>query len=86
MGHRYPQLNGRMLERRLRALGCIPLRQTGSHRHFSNPYQPSLIITFADHSGDIPRGIIEDIIDDLGLTKAQFYDFKSIPTLPAAEK
>ena len=25
------------------------------------------------HSGDVPRGIIADIIEDLGVTREQFY-------------
>jgi len=34
------------------------------------------LITFAEHTGDIPRGIVEEIIKDLGLTREQFYDPK----------
>ena len=32
-----------------------------------------MLITFAWHPGDVPRGIIADIIEDLGLTKEEFY-------------
>jgi len=52
------------------------VRKTGSHRHYSNPFHPEMLITFPEHCGDVPRGIIEDIIKDLGLTKDQFYNPK----------
>ncbi len=74
MGRKYPAFNARKLERRLKELGCELLRQRGSHRHYTNPFRPDRLITFAVHSGDVPRGIIEDIIEDLGITKDQFYD------------
>lgn len=43
------------------------------HRHYSNPFKPGQILTYPDHGGDMPRGIIADIIEDLGLTKEEFY-------------
>jgi predicted RNA binding protein YcfA (HicA-like mRNA interferase family) len=70
---KYPSWNCRQLDRRLKEIGCRPLRAEGSHRHYSNPFKPELLITFAWHSGDVPRGIIADIIEDLGLTKDDFY-------------
>jgi predicted RNA binding protein YcfA (HicA-like mRNA interferase family) len=73
MGGKYPALGSRQLDRRLRELGCVFLRQKGSHRHYSNPFKPARLITYPDHGGDIPRGIIADIIEDLGLSKDQFY-------------
>jgi hypothetical protein len=45
----------------------------GSHRHYSNPFHPDSLITFAWHAGDVPRGIIADIIEDLDLTRDDFY-------------
>ena len=74
---KYPALNARQLDNRLRDLGCTLLRQRGSHRHYSNPFNPERIITFPDHSGDVPKGIIADIIDDLVITREQFYDIGS---------
>jgi len=71
---KYPSLNARQLDKRLRELDCKFLRQQGSHRHYSNPFNPDRLITFSDHGGDIPRGIIADIIEDLGITREQFYD------------
>ncbi len=71
---KYPILNARQLDRRLREIGCQFLRQKGSHKHYSNPFNPDRIITFPDHGGDIPKGIIADIIEDLGITREQFYD------------
>lgn len=71
---KYPILNARQLDRRLREIGCQFLRQKGSYKHYSNPFNPDRIITFPDHGGDIPKGIIADIIEDLGITREQFYD------------
>jgi predicted RNA binding protein YcfA (HicA-like mRNA interferase family) len=73
MGKKYPILNGRKLDKRLREIGCKFLRQSGSHRHYSNPFHPDKLITFPVHPGDVPKGIVEDIIDDLGLTKDDFF-------------
>jgi predicted RNA binding protein YcfA (HicA-like mRNA interferase family) len=49
------------------------VRTTGSHRHFSNPFRPDRLITFAYHPGDVPRGIIADIVEDLGVSRDDFY-------------
>lgn len=76
MGRKYPALDVQKLDARLRELGCQFLRQRGGHRHYTNPFHPERIITFPVHPGDIPRGIIADIIEDLGITKEQFYDPK----------
>ena len=70
---KYPSFNCRQLERRLRGIGCEHLRNTGSHRHYSNPFHLDRLITFAWHSGDVPRGIIADIIEDLGISREDFY-------------
>ncbi len=58
-------------------LGCGLLRTADSHRHYSNPFRPDRLITFTWHTGDVPRGIIADITDDLGLTRDEFY-FKKV--------
>ena len=42
-------------------------------RHYSNPFRPDRLITFAYHPGDVPRGIIADIVDDLGISRDDFY-------------
>jgi predicted RNA binding protein YcfA (HicA-like mRNA interferase family) len=71
---KYPSWNCQQLERRLRKIGCRPVRAgSGSHRHFSNPFHPDRLITFAWHSGDVPRGIMADIIEDLGISRDEFY-------------
>lgn len=70
---RYPSYNCRKLERRLREIGCVLVRTSGSHRHYSNPFRPDRLITYAYHAGDVPRGIIADIIDDLGISRDDFY-------------
>jgi len=69
----YPSYNCRKLERRLKQIGCELVRISGSHRHFSNPFQPDRLITYAYHVGDVPRGIIDDIIEDLGISRDDFY-------------
>ncbi len=76
MPSKYPVWSALKLDKRLRELGCKLIRKSGSHRHYSNPFQPEQLITFAEHTGDIPRGIVEEIIKDLGLTREQFYDPK----------
>ncbi len=70
---KYPSYNCRQLERRLHEMGCKLVRTSGSHRHFSNPFRPERLITFAYHAGDVPRGIVADIIEDLGISRDDFY-------------
>ena len=77
MGKRFPSWNCRQLEGRLRELGCQLIRTSGSHRHYSNPFRPDRLITFAWHSGDVPRGIVADVIEDLGMNRQDFY-FKKV--------
>jgi predicted RNA binding protein YcfA (HicA-like mRNA interferase family) len=72
----YPVWDVHKLDKRLRDLGCVLIRKKGSHRHYSNPFRSEQLVTFSAHSGDIPRGIIEDITKDLGLTKEQFYNLR----------
>ena len=70
----YPSYSCRDLERRLKEIGCLRVRtSSGSHRHYSNPFRPERLITFAYHAGDVPRGIMADIIEDLGITREEFY-------------
>ena len=70
---KYPSWNCRQLDRRLREIGCELLRTSGSHRHYSNPFRPDRLVTFAWHPGDVPRGIIADIVEDLGISRDDFY-------------
>ena len=70
---KYPSWDARKVDGRLRAIGCGFLRASGSHRHYSNPFRPERLITFAWHTGDVPRGIVADICSDLGITREQFY-------------
>ena len=62
-----------MLESAHDETGCELLRTAGSHRHYSNPFRPDRLITLAWHPGDVPRGIIADIVEDLSLTRDEFY-------------
>jgi len=77
MGKRFPSWNCRQLEGRLRELGCQLIRTSGSHRHYRNPFRPDRLITFAWHFGDVPRGIVADVIEDLGMNRQDFY-FKKV--------
>lgn len=70
---KYPSYNCRQLDKRLRQLGCRVVRMTSSHRHYSNPRRPDRLVTFSWHSGDVPRGIIDDICEDLGMTRDEFF-------------
>ena len=70
---KFPSYNCRQLDRRLKEMGCRHIRTTGSHRHYSNPFRPEMLITFAWHHGDVPRGIIADIVADLGISRDEFY-------------
>ncbi len=70
---RFPSYDWRKLDRRLRELGCRLIRTSGGHRHYSNPYHPERLITFSAHPGDVPRGIIADIAEDLGISLETFY-------------
>ena len=70
---KYPSWNCRQLERRLREIGCELLRTAGSHRHYSNPFRPDRLITFAWHPGDVPRGIIADIVEGPGISRDNFW-------------
>jgi predicted RNA binding protein YcfA (HicA-like mRNA interferase family) len=38
--------------------GCELLRTAGSHRHYSNPFRPDRLITFAWHPGGTSAGRI----------------------------
>jgi hypothetical protein len=48
-----------------------------SHRVRLKPFyaafRPDRLITFAWHPGDVPRGIIADIVEDLGISRDDFY-------------
>lgn len=52
------------------ASSCARPAATGIN---ANPFRPDRLITFAWHPGDVPRGIIADIIEDLGLSRDDFY-------------
>jgi hypothetical protein len=48
-------------------------QEFSGHPHYSNPFRPDRLITFAWHPGDVPRGIIADIVEDLGITRDEFH-------------
>ena len=79
----YPSLNRRQLERRLREIGCELLRTAGSHRHYSNPFHPDRLVTFAWHAGDVPRGIVADNAVFIGLVPACFVRARQEDMRPA---
>jgi len=44
-----------------------------SHHHYSSLFHPDRLITFAWHPGDVPRGIVADIIEDLVISRDAIY-------------
>jgi len=62
----------RQLVRRLRALGCEFKRQSkGSHAIWSNP-RTNLSTVIPNHPGDIPKGTLNAILKQLGVSREEF--------------
>ncbi len=61
----------RELARKLRALGCELKRQSkGSHEIWINP-RKNLTAVSPNHSGDLPRGTLNAILKQLGLSREE---------------
>ena len=61
----------RKVEKVLNSLGWELIRQSGSHAIYKHSDYPHLIVV-PQHK-EIKKGIIKSIIDDLGLTKEEFF-------------
>ena len=62
------------LLRFLRKQGHEATRQKGSHRIFTHPVRPMLIVPI--HSGDVPRGLFLRILKDAGFSEKDFLEGK----------
>jgi len=62
------------LLRFLRKQGYKATRQKGSHRIFTHPVRPMLIVPI--HSGDVPRGLFLRILKDAGFSEKDFPEGK----------
>ena len=58
-------------------LGWQPGQQEGSHVPFTHPIRPSVKVTIPNHpSQDINPVTMGNIVEDLGLTREQFFRLK----------
>ena len=68
-----PQFD-RALRERLRAAGCVLVRQgKGSHEIWMHP-QTRIRVTIPNHPGDMPEGTLRAIIRMAGFTPQEFLD------------
>lgn len=66
-----PVLNPRKLIKVLKRLGFERIRQEGSHIFFKHSDGKTTVVPF--HSGkDIGRGLLREILNDIGLTPKEF--------------
>jgi predicted RNA binding protein YcfA (HicA-like mRNA interferase family) len=56
----------------LRKRGYREKRQTGSHLILTHPTRRMLVVPF--HRGDIPRGLLLQILKDAGFTEKDFFE------------
>jgi predicted RNA binding protein YcfA (HicA-like mRNA interferase family) len=62
------------LLRFLRKQGYEAIRQKGSHRIFTHPSRPMLVVPI--HTGDVPRGLFLRILKDAGFSEEDFLEGK----------
>ncbi len=74
--HRLAGFNYRSLTRRLKKLGCRLARQGGGSHELWRRVGTDHTTVVPKHSGDIPHGTVQGIIDDLGFTVQQFLNAK----------
>ncbi len=73
MSGKLPGLKPREVDRILRKLGFTedPRRGKGSHRVFVRPSDNRTVV-LPWHRGDVKRGLLHQILKDLGLTVEEF--------------
>ena len=71
MTERLPTLTDRQLLKILLRAGCVIKRQTGSHAFLYHPVKDRQA-TLALHSRDLRRGLLMQIIRQLGFTDDEF--------------
>ena len=70
---RLPAVNARQVIRALEKAGFEVVRTSGSHRRLVHRTDPKRQTTVALHKGkDIPRGTLESILKQAGLTHDEF--------------
>ncbi|HVA92188.1 MAG TPA: type II toxin-antitoxin system HicA family toxin [Chloroflexota bacterium] len=70
-----PRITGPEMARVLERAGWQYVRQTGSHRHFSHPDKPGMIVTVPMHAGrTLAIGTQRGIMRDSGLTSQRLRD------------
>ena len=69
---RLPVVTARQTLRALERAGFLVDRVTGSHYILKHPRRPGFRVTLPMHRGDLKRRTLESIIEQAGLTAAEF--------------
>lgn len=72
MSSRLPALKPKVVLKALQRTGFYIHHTTGSHYILKQPARPELRVTVPLHTKDLKRRTLESIIDQSGLTKAEF--------------
>jgi predicted RNA binding protein YcfA (HicA-like mRNA interferase family) len=67
-----PSCTARDVDRALKRGGFTVAHQRGSHRYYASPQTGKIVTTVPMHPGDIKRPLLKKIIQDAGLTEAEF--------------
>jgi len=70
MSNRLPTIRTREMARLLEQLGFVLERQRGSHAFYFHPDRRRTMIPM--HSGDLPRGIMKQILKDIQMSEDEF--------------
>jgi len=72
MNGRLPSCTARDVDRALKRAGFTVAHQRGSHRYYVSPRTGKIATTVPIRPGDIKRPLLKKIIQDAGLTEAEF--------------
>jgi predicted RNA binding protein YcfA (HicA-like mRNA interferase family) len=72
MNQRLPSCTASDVDRALKRGGFTVAHQRGSHRYYASPLTGKIVTTVPMHPGDIKRPLLKKIIQDAGLTEAEF--------------
>jgi predicted RNA binding protein YcfA (HicA-like mRNA interferase family) len=72
MSQRLPALSPRQVLRALQRGGFFIHHTTGSHHILKHPDKPHLRVTLPFHNRDLKRRTLDSIIEQAGLTSAEF--------------
>jgi predicted RNA binding protein YcfA (HicA-like mRNA interferase family) len=70
-GQRLPSVTADQLVRAFKRAGWYEVRQKGSHLRLRHDERPADVLV-AMHPGDVPKGTLNAIIKQAGLTQAEF--------------